>query len=95
MEKASIPSARAGVTQIAVINTAREEKGTSMAEKEPHQMLMITPLAICDNEDENEGAPGGLCHPLGTSLDKTVARTVISFLHFGCLISFDLQYLLR
>ena len=68
-----------------------------MAENKPNQMLMIAPLAIYDNEDVNEGAPGDLCHTLGTSLDKSVARTVTSFLHFGCLIASDLQciYLLQ
>lgn len=66
-----------------------------MAKNESNQMPTIAPLAIYDNEDANEGAPQGLCHPLGIPLDKSVARTVTSFLHFGCLISSDLQYLLQ
>lgn len=65
--------------------------GNSMAENEPHQMLMITPLTSYDNENMNEG---GLCLPLGTCLGKSMARTVTTFLYFGCLISFDLQYFL-
>lgn len=47
-------------------------------------LAMIAALAIYDNEEVNEGAAENLCHPLGNSLDKSVARTVTSFLHFGC-----------
>lgn len=71
-----------------------EKKGSRMTKNEPNQRPKIAPLAIYDSEDANEGAPQGLCHPLGIPLDKSVSRTVTSFLHFGCLIS-DLQYLLR
>jgi len=66
-----------------------------VAENEPNQMLMVTPLAVHDNADVNEGVPRGLCHSLGNSLDKSVARTVTFFLYFGCLITFDLRYLLQ
>lgn len=64
------PPARAGVPQVLVINPEKclqgREKETSVAENEPNQILMIAPLAIYDNEDVNEGAPGGLCQPLAS-----------------------------
>lgn len=51
---------------------------------EPVSLTMVTPLAIYDNEDVNEGSTENLLYPLGNSLDKSVARTVASFLHFVC-----------
>lgn len=47
-------------------------------------LAMVTPLAIYVKEDMNEGSAENLHHPLGNTLDKSVARTVTSFLHFVC-----------
>lgn len=94
VEKASFSSTRAGVPLVVVINTKKrlqiKGKGTSVAENEPNQMLMITPLAIYDNEDVNEEAPRGLCHPFGDFSWQKCGEDTDILLHFGCLISFDL-----
>lgn len=47
-------------------------------------LAMVAPRAIYDNEDVNEESAESLCHSLGNSLDKSVAKLVTSFLHFGC-----------